>query len=222
MLSLLMKDAFVLKKQFLLALIYMVFMSFLLTYSLGPLFVPVLTVAVTYLLVFQSCTLDDKSNSELALLSLPLLREEIVQAKYLTLFLFAVPGFLWLLAVQWILVSLGYSSGTYITWVTFAITLLAVSLMGSIYYPFYFKLGYIKSKVVSILTFFTFFFSPGLILGFLKHPEQYPFMKTLVEFFQWLSTQSDFTLSVSALLLAALFCTASYFLSLRFYERREF
>lgn len=222
MLSLLLKDVFVLKKYFLIALAYLVIMSFSLTYTLGPVIAPVLTVAVTYILVLQSCAIDDKSKSELALLSLPLLRKEIVQVKYLTLFVYAVITFLCLIVVRRFIVLFGQSNFSPLTCVTFAATLLAVSLMGAIIYPLYFKFGYIKSKYIFMLTFFTFFFAPGFLIALFKNPGHSPLPKTLSAIFQWISSLSNFSVVFSALLFAAMFTGASYFLSLKFYEKREF
>lgn len=222
MFSLLLKDVLILKKQFLLAIVYIAAMNFFLAGNLGAVLVPGLTVALTYLLIVQSCAIDDKSNSELALLSLPLLRRDIVQAKYLTLFLYALLSMLCFPVLQFISTSLGHPAAFPLTWGTFAAAILAVSLMGSVYYPFYFKLGYVKSRFIATLFFFTIFFAPSLLLRLLKHPSQSSSVQALARIFQWLSGQSEFTLSISALLLAALLSSSSYFLSMWFYQRREF
>lgn len=220
--SLVLKDILILKKQFPIALAYLTVMSFMLTNSFGSVLVPVLTVAVTYLLIAQSLVVDDKSKSELVLLSIPLLRREIVRAKYLTLFVYAGLAFLCLLVVEQLIVPLGHADIPPLTWVTFAVTLLAVSLLGAIVFPFYFKLGYIKSKYISMIIFFTFFFGPSLLVALFKNPGQSSFGQTLKGIFQWISSLSDSSLVASELLLAALSAGVSYFLSLRFYEKREF
>ena len=110
MYSLLLKDFYVLKRQFLMALAYLALMSYTMTGVMGSLMVPGLTVAITYILIFQSCIADDKSNSELLLLSFPLLRREIVQFRYLIMFVYASVTFAFLLVVRRLIISFSHTS----------------------------------------------------------------------------------------------------------------
>lgn len=217
--SLLLKDALILRRFLLAALVYIAFIAFTMPYGFGPFLVPGMTVSVTWILISQSINIDYKDDAELVLLSLPLLRKEIVQAKYLTLFIYALLCFICFQAAQWIyaLFVLGHLSMFSLPWVSFAVTLLVVSLMGSIFYPFYFKFGsQVKNIMIAV------FLAPVLFLALLRQLGQSSLLKTLAGSFHWISLLSDSALFVSALLLAALFSVASYFLSLKFYEKREF
>jgi len=98
MLNLIIKDMIIQKKTFLYVLLYSVFISFAFS-SLKPIGVglyvlnPVIT---TYFLITYALIYDDKNKSEIILNSLPLSRVDIVISKYISIFVFAAIGIVYL------------------------------------------------------------------------------------------------------------------------------
>ncbi|CAA7603038.1 ABC-2 family transporter protein [Acididesulfobacillus acetoxydans] len=223
MFSLLLKDVLILKKQFLLVLLFILFANYFMVFSTsGIVFIPGLTVVLTYALVVQSCLLDDKANSELILLSLPLLRRDIVRTKYFSLFFYALSSILSTLIFQLIKALLSHPTAFSLTWGIFLTSIFAASLMGSVYYPFYFRLGYVKSRIISTVVFFTLFFGSSFVAGLLNHHSQSPVIQALGKAVQWLHDLSTLGSTTLTLLFILLFTGSSYLLSRRFYQRREF
>lgn len=181
------------------------------------------TVAISYLLMLQACARDDKNKSEIILNSLPLSRHTIVAAKYLTVFLYAALGLVSYL-IAYVLVKI-----TGIPVHVFPLSLsatvgvtIAAILMSSLFYPVYFKFGYLKSNIYGMVVFFVFFFGPGLILNVVKRLANSPLQKIIEFVAQWLSRQSEYGLAFEMVIIGLLFMGLSYLLSVRFYSRREF
>lgn len=86
MVNLLWKDILILKRFLWLAPLYGFFALFVFRSMPGGA-LGAGTVGVTYMLMSQAITLDDKNKSDVMLNSLPLRRKDIVLAKYLSVFL---------------------------------------------------------------------------------------------------------------------------------------
>src|SRR5665647_5605 len=99
MVNLVWKDLLILKRSLWLAPLYAFFAVFAFK-AMPDGGLSAATVAVTYMLMFQAFTLDNKNNSEIMLNSLPLIRKDIVLAKYLSVFLYAAFGILSFLLAQ--------------------------------------------------------------------------------------------------------------------------
>jgi len=169
-LNLLFKDLLIQKKNFLFALFYLVFLIFI--FREPPLSDAVYstnTVVIVYLFTMHASSYDDKNRSEVLLNSLPVRRREIVLAKYLSTFLYAVIGlagtilFMAVLGVAG-LKSLGRMPGLQ----EIAGSLSGAVLLNSVYYPLYFKFDAMKVRFLSIIVFVLIFFLSGFLVGYLK------------------------------------------------------
>jgi len=228
MVNLVWKDIIILKRFLWLAPLYGSFaLFFFRTIPGGALSAG--TVMVTYMLVLQAITLDDKSHSEIMLNSLPIRRMDIVFAKYLSVFLYAAVVIMFYLLAQTVVTVMGISiSITKISLEGIAGALIAMALLISVYFPIYFKFGYLRSRIVGTILFVVslFLFPMGITLvhgvGGMNNPIFQRFVASLHRVIGWLQTQTDWQIASYLLVLALIFTAASALLSLRFYTRREF
>src|SRR5665647_780924 len=153
MVNLVRKDLLILKRYLWLAPLYGFFALYTFrTMPGGALSVG--TVVVTYMLMLQAITQDDKNNSEIMLNSLPLRRKDIVLAKYISGFLYATLVILLFLVAQTVVTVMGISiSITKISLEGIAGALIAMALLISFYFPIYFKFGYLRSRIVGTILF---------------------------------------------------------------------
>lgn len=228
MLNLVWKDFLILKRYLWLAPLYG-FFAFFIFRTMPDAALSAGTVMVTYLLMIQAITQDDKNQSEIMLNSLPLRRKDIVLAKYLSVFLYAALVILFFLLTQGVVtviripiaisqISLGGISGA----------LVAVVVFISIYFPIYFKFGYLRSRIVGTILFLvSLFFLPMAVslmqrIGGAHNTTFQTFVASIQSVVGWLQTQADWQIASYLLVLALILTGASARLSLRFYTRREF
>ncbi|WP_243450416.1 ABC-2 transporter permease [Desulfosporosinus sp. Sb-LF] len=107
--------------------------------------------------------------------------------------------------------------------------LVAMSVLMSIYFPIYFKFGYLRSRMVGMILFFAcFFFLPMAValtvhgLGGVDNPVVRTIVATMQRAIGWLQTQADWQIASYLLALGWILMAASVSLSLRFYTKREF
>jgi len=105
-----------------------------------------------YLLAVYANAYDFKYNSELMINSLPVNRKVVVAAKYLSVFLFLICAILITLIVGSLLhfITPNLVSKT-ININTIFIEFFIVCTYFSIFFPFYYKLGYLKSRWVNFI-----------------------------------------------------------------------
>lgn len=221
MYNLILKDVFHIKRYLWLVPAYALFAIFALR-SVEGMVLTGSTVGIAYTFMLQACLRDDKNKSELFLNSLPLLRRDIVLAKYFTVFVYTGVGLAAYCLVWAIMKGIGVQVGK-ITLVGLVSTLACVVVLSSIYFPLYFKLGYSKSNMVGMLVFFGFFFGPGLVARFVANfVVGSKLGESVLSFFAGISNQSAWLVSVLLFLLVLVVMLVSYRLSLRFYATREF
>ncbi len=210
--QLIKKDFMIQKKTLMLSMILMAFfaMSFAAFESAG---LVMSVVAFSYLFVQGASAIEDKSNSDVLLVSLPIKRTTIVLAKYLSIYVFAALG----LAIQAVIHALAELMN--ISRIGFPITMdgifgvfVSVSLIFSILLPLIFKFGFIKSRMVNSLIFILCFF------GGAKIAEQFAGQLNLEIF----NSLSDAGLKLLTTLAVLILLWLSYMLSLHFYRNREF
>ena len=187
------------------------------------------TVAVTYMLMLQAITQDDKNKSEIMLNSLPLRRLDIVLAKYLSVFLYAALGILSFLLAQGMITVIGIPiSISKISSEEILGALIAMIVMISIYFPIYFKFGSLRSRMVGMFLFLAclFFLPLGIQIvhrfGGLNNSTWPTIMVSTQRVVSRLQTQADWQIASYLLVCALILLAASVSLSLRFYRRREF
>lgn len=161
--------------------------------------------------------------------SLPIRRMDIVFAKYLSVFLYAALVIVFFLLAQTVVTVMGISiSITKISLEGIAGALIAMALLISVYFPIYFKFGYLRSRIVGTILFVVsiFLFPMGITLaqgvGGMNNPILQSIVTSLQTFAGWLQTQADWQIASYILALALILTAASAHLSLRFYTRREF
>jgi ABC-2 type transport system permease protein len=93
MFNLVLKDILIQKKTFVLGLFYIPIMAIAFQHSVTSM-IPAGIVGLTYIVLITACAYDDKYKTDIMLNSLPLHRNSIVLARYMSLFLYYVIGVL--------------------------------------------------------------------------------------------------------------------------------
>lgn len=224
MLKLVWKDFLILRKVLWYAPLYSCGMAVAFSNSASAVALSASTIGISYMLMIQACARDERNKSEIMLNSLPLRRRDIVLAKYLSIFPYAILGILAYLFTQGVV----YVTGIPINIGSLSLegvigVLVAMMGMISIYFPVYFKLGYLRSNIVTTVLFLGFFF---LIIALIGHGLQginNPVAKNVLGgAANWLQTQGDWQIGSSLIALVLIVMAASFSLSLRFYSKREF
>ncbi|MBO8158167.1 ABC-2 transporter permease [Thermosyntropha sp.] len=212
MYNLILKDFLLQKKTFLFAFLYVAVMVIAFR-DYGDV---ASIIVLSYAMLLTACAYDDKSKADMVLNSLPLKRDTIVWARYLSVYVFALSMMVFYALLYWVIsilplpVHLAKLSG-----VKAIAALLIIGFLGSIYFPFYFKLGYMKSRLVNFIVFFLIFGGVMPVLSNFAGSGLPGGMSGLME--------------VRAEIIAGLFIllflcvqVVSVLLSLRFYRARDF
>lgn len=217
MLNLLIKDIMLLKKTILIGFIYIAVMALAFNGTTGPAMFTASTFAVAFLLIQTPCAHDDKSRAEPMLLSLPVRRDTVVSAKYAAVALYTL-----IAAAQYLLVY-GAVKLTGLPFHMAGVTvesaaglLLVAVLFASIFYPLFFRLGYMKMRYVNIFLFAGLFAGGGALAAALRGEEW------AAQFARALESQPEWLLVCGLVGVMLGMLLISYCLSLRFYRRREF
>ena len=218
MYNLVLKDLLIQKKNLLLGAVYNVFFIFVMQY-MGFLIYPAAITAFSHMLVVTACSYDDKNKADVMLNSLPLKRSNIVLAKYISIFIYATIGTIIYLATIPFISIIGFPIHVYpISVEGLAGTLFSISLFNSIYFPFYFKYGYIKSQFLSL--FFFFIFIPGnlITVDFIMKYRDTFWIKNIYYFFKSLTDTEILVLTVGSILVIL---ASSFEISLKVYKNRD-
>ncbi|HVJ48561.1 ABC-2 transporter permease [Desulfitobacterium sp.] len=219
MLNLILKDLILNKKYLGYVLVYGIFLLIAFQALPGGQFIAI-TVGIGYILMINATAYDDKNNFEIILNSLPISRSKIVYAKYLSILLYTALAIVSYLLAAFIIQI--FHLAIYVSPLTplgVINALFTLGLMSGVYYPLYFKIGYLKSNLIRTLVFMLFFFAPLFLSGYLQSKPKNPLLRSLLETINSLSSTQ---LSLIFLFLTMIFIGISLVLSLRFYERREF
>ena len=222
MLNLVIKDILIQKKSLLYAFLYAIFLS--ITFStLKPegmgLYV-LCPIVITYLLIYYAVNYDDKNKSEIIINSLPIKREDIVIAKYISTFIYAIIGIIYATVIALIGKYIGFSIYTMsISLLDIILVFAAVGIFASIFFPVYFKFGAIKARIFNILLFMIIFFLPVTAIDYaIKHPNN-----TLVQKLNYfINNTSSFTQNSLVLIIGMIFFLVSIMISIHIYNNREF
>lgn len=219
MFSLILKDILIQKKTVLFSLVYFIVLIFAFQY-LQYSTLTICVVALSYMLVVTACAHDDKNKAETVLNSLPLRRSDIVLSKYLSVLVYYMLGVIlyFILSAAANLAALPVKVHP-ITVEGLIGSLLAVVLMNGIYFPVFFKFGYLKSRVVSFIMFFAVFFGFSFVVSALQ---EFGKNETVIKVLNFLSKISDMQAAVGLIALTAAILALSYMLSLKYYRAKEF
>lgn len=219
MFRLMAKDILIQKKQLLFSLVYLAFILFAFQ-GLGVVMYPMALVAITYMLSMTDCAYEEKNKTDLLLNSLPINRRNIVASKYISALLYAVMGTLAYMVMITIVRLLNIPLKTYVLSPEIVISgFAAVCLMVGLWFPIYFRFGYIKMRVINFVLFFLFFFGSSFLTRYLESKKYDPWDNGIISF---INSQSDITIGLMLIVIIALYMILSFLLSVWFYNRREF
>jgi ABC-2 type transport system permease protein len=219
MFNLILKDILIQKRNFLFGVVYILLMILSFQQVGNPMFA-MSVIAFSYIMIQSACAYDDKNKSDVLLNSLPLKRDTIVIARYISTFVFAAISIVYYILLSGIIRVLELPFKVYavslegITGVLFALV-----LINGIYFPIFFKVGYIKTKIVNFALFFGVFFGGNIIVQELIKNKDKAFIQAILHFF---SEQTDIQIAVELFVVMILLFIISYLFSLHYYRKREF
>ncbi|NLU35586.1 MAG: ABC-2 transporter permease [Clostridiales bacterium] len=219
MLNLILKDLLIQKKTLGFLGLYIIIFSIAFQ-SVGSGAFTGIVIAVTYQLVVTASSLEEKAGSDIILNSLPISRGKIVAAKYLSVILYGLMAVLGYVIYSSILSLVPISvSVPSITPESLAAAFAGIMVMNSIYYPVYFKTGFIRARIISFILFFAFFFGLMTLFEAASGKSSNAIFQAIAEFFNSVD-KTQFSLMIIGGVL--LFMLASFGLSVKLYKGREF
>jgi len=222
MLRLVIKDILIQKKSFIYSILYAFFAITALTGSFTPRGAYMIgAMSIMYLFVMYANSYDDKNKCEIMLNSLPISRRDIVTAKYVSLALYAffgiaITGIAGLVIKSSGLLSFGVRN---INIDDIIIIIIAIGMMYSIYYPLYFKFGLLKLRVINILLYLSFLFVPNVMVSLIQNN---PDNIVVQSFINIINNQPGYILQIGMLSLTLIVLFASFILSIKLYNKKEF
>jgi ABC-2 type transport system permease protein len=182
-------------------------------YVLGPF-------GVIYLFIMYSCGYEEKNNTDMIFNSLPLKREDIVIAKYLSIFFFAALGLLFSLIVGMLGASIGFGGIFRLLNFNDIIAVLGSGIiLASIFYPLYFKFGLVKMRAINIILFLFLMFVPNLVVDYARANPEKAIVENTVSF---VLNASEWTLQIFFLITCSIIFFISLLISIKVYRKKEF
>jgi len=219
MFNLILKDILIQKRNFLFGVVYILIMILSFQEMGSPMFVTSV-MAFSYIMVMSACAYDEKNKSDVLLNSLPLNRGTIVMAKYISLFVFAAVAIAYYIFLSGVIKGLELPLKVYpVSLEGIIATLFALIIISGIYFPIFFKVGYIKSKILNFGVFFGVFFGGIMVWQELISNKDEALIQAVLQF---LSKQSAMQITVEIFAVMILLLIISYRLSLHNYRQREF
>jgi ABC-2 type transport system permease protein len=220
--NLVLKDILIQKKSLLYALLYTVFLSITFS-SLKPsgvglyVLAPIIT---AYMFINFAASFDEKNKSEIILNSLPLKRDDIVIAKYISIFIFAIICIIYSILIGFIGKTTGLPMYTRsISFLDIVLIFSSVCIVSSIFFPMYFKFGYTKSLIFNTMLFMVIFFLPILAIQYAGSNPNNIFVQKINSF---IISTSSFTQNSLALIIGLILFLISLMISIHIYNNKEF
>ncbi len=218
MYHLIKKDILIQKRALKLSFLLIIFFSITLS-NIGSVGLTIGILAVTYQLVLGASALEDKNNSDIILISLPIRRSSIVLAKYLSPYVYATYAILGFYLVHLMIDLLNIPVEIQFNVSVITGGFIALTLFCSISFPLIFKYGYVKAKMANLLIFFAFVFGGTGLGNYLVDNKDLFLNKDMIHFF---NNGSTFLIVVIMVIPLAIILVCSYFISQNFYRKREF
>ncbi|MDQ0214019.1 ABC-type transport system involved in multi-copper enzyme maturation permease subunit [Oikeobacillus pervagus] len=218
MYHLIKKDILMQKKAIKLSVLLIIFFTFTLS-NIGPAGLTIGVLAITYQLALGASALEDKNNSDIILMSLPIKRTIIVLSKYVSIYIYAAYAILGFYLVNLIINLLNLRPDIPFNFTGLIGAIIAVTLFCSISFPLIFKYGFIKAKMANLIIFFVFVFGGTGLVSYLSENNKLMLSQDIMTF---LSNGSDIVILIISMVLLLLILICSYFISLTFYRKREF
>ena len=219
MYHLIKKDFIIQKRNLKLSILLLLFFSISFS-SIGTAGLIYSIYAVSYFLASGASAIEDKNNSDMMLVSLPIRKQKIVLSKYISVYIFATYAILVTYIIVFIerLFKLPFNVFSF-TLEAIVLAVAGVTLLCSIAFPLIFKFGYLKAKMFNNILMLTLVFGTAALTNKLFLNIHYTGQQNLLQFFGGLSELEIIGLIMIPFLVIFIF---SYFLSLIFYKNREF
>ncbi|MBK5251704.1 MAG: ABC-2 transporter permease [Peptostreptococcaceae bacterium] len=218
MINLLIKDFMLLRKNLWILIVYsfMIFFIFSKTDTTPQMIYVMGITMISYILLMYSSAYDDLNKSDMMLNSLPLKRRDIVAERYLSLFVFIASTAIIMSLSGLIMISIGIVNNLRLVRLDdVAIATCSVCFIVFLYLPVYFKLGSIKAKLFNFAIIFLVFMIPTFLSKVFLNGNTPTFLENL-----------KYVTEIQAILFMGITVTllgiASFMLSNRFYNKREF
>lgn len=224
MLNLVLKDLLLQKKTFLLAVGYAVFFFFVFRNpALNSILYFTVVVVIGNLFIIYATSWDDKNKCDIMLNSLPVNRKEIVTARYLFLLVAIVVG-IGISSIMGVLFKIiGDISGLWairlINFYDLIVSLFLVTLMGSIYMPFYYKFGNIHVRIFNVVFFMSLFSVPRLVV---EHIMKNQDIEWVNRFILLAKTTPSWMISIIIVLSSLIILSISLLFSIKIYGNKDF
>lgn len=217
MFSLVLKDILVQKKYVLFSLFYAFFLSFVFkSNSDASMIFIMIPSMVAYMFVLGACGYDDKNKCEIMLNSLPINRSILVISKYLSTLTFIFIAILLTFVAATILNLFGFAHFNILMNLKNALSSgVGILLFACLYFPFYFKLGYQKSRYFLIGAFFLIFAIPTTLSKII------PKGSTPPSFIVYLNSQPNLLIGAFIAVVMFIILLISIFFSTRFYINKD-
>lgn len=215
MFNLILKDILIQKRTFLISILALLLFAIIDNSVMMTYFI-----TVTYVWLMTACGTDDKNKADYMLNSLPIKRDTIVLARYLSILTFTGIGFILYLLVSKIVFLLGISLPLNpLSFFDFFQAFGIIVFLSCLYLPFYYKFGYAKSRIVQLILLVGLFTILPILVKKLSLPPE----NSLVKFIAHL-VYGGFDIKSIIYILITLFVIfiTSLTLSINFYRRREF
>lgn len=211
MLNLISKDIFMQKKNLIITILFIFVENIYVHFGNGisAIFISVVVpFLVEYLLLTNSCLLDDKNKSHIIINSLPVARKSIVIARYISVLVF----FAIAVCIQFLFSALMNTNKYGIMKIEYVIIGFSfITVLSSLYLPIYFKMGYSKTKWPIMILLFAMFFG----ISFIDNHNIIKMIKVFTSIPYW-------TLFVSSVFISVILMLVSLIISIAFYSSREF
>ena len=165
-------------------------------------------------------SMEARNHSETIINSLPVLRTEIVRAKYLVAFLYAASGLLMMASAGWLVnISPLPFNLPYMNWKSVIITLILVSILISIYYPLFYRFyNQVVIFLINIVLFQLLFFFPSFISDYMNGHIDNSLVQQLLQLYLY----TPWSLPLLGITSACLFLVVSYLFTIKIYTAKDF
>lgn len=215
MLKLILKDILIQKKNFFFVVILYPLFAILVLQNIPESIYSVAMLSAAYILTAGSFSYDEKMKADLFLNSLPVRKNDLVAAKYVSMILFAILGGVVTVAYSTIIKALTLSVNTGTASASkLLFTLVVIILMNCIQMPFFFRYGYTKTRIINTLIYV------GLI-SFISAFSQI-ISEESISILKFINNAPDILLYIILILFTTLSLTVSEEISLKIYKVKDF
>jgi ABC-type transport system involved in multi-copper enzyme maturation permease subunit len=176
--------------------------------------------SIAYLLIIYSNGYDEKNKSEIILNSLPVRRDSIVTAKYVSIFLFFLLGVAITGVAGAVITPMNIIPGMRFMRLSDVLGIfISVGLMYSVYYPLYFKFGSLKLKIFNIVIYMLFLFVPNILVSIIEENPNDNIVRKVISIIEW---SPAWMLQIFTIIVIMIVLIVSMEMSIKIYRNKEF